>query len=128
VNRLKYRLGLIRPLLLPLILYIGALTLVAEGLDLLGKSPWRYALVLLPLVPGIFIAAGVIKAWRKLEELELKIIQDSMGIAFLLTLLLSLCLGLLETAGLPQVNSMYLGLFMACTWLIGKLILNGKYR
>jgi hypothetical protein len=128
MDRILYRLKLVRPLLLPLIFYIGMLVVVTGTMDLLAGSPWRYALALLPLLPGIFIAAGVIKALRKLDELELKIIQDSMGIAFMLTLLLTIGLGMLETAGLPPISNMVIGVFMALAWLAGKLILTRRYQ
>lgn len=128
MERFLLRLKLIRPLVFPLVLYMVSLMMVLIGLDWLGNSYWRFALALLPLLPGVFIAAGVVKTLRNLDELEQKIIQDSLGIAFMLTLLLCLSLGFLEQAGMAPVNPLYIALFMALALLAGKLILNRKYR
>lgn len=128
MERLKYRLKLMRPLIAPFLFYFITLAVAFWGQNLLEDSPWRYALMLLPLIPGVFIAAGIIKVLGKLDELEKKIIQDSLGIAFMLTFLLSLGVGLLEVAGMTPVNNIYLGAFMAFSWLAGKLVLNRKYK
>jgi hypothetical protein len=78
--------------------------------------------------PAIWIAVGVIRAVRKLDELARGILYEGLAIAALMTFLLLLGLGLLELAGFPSPNSAYLALFMAVAWLIGKLLVARRYE
>jgi hypothetical protein len=128
IERAKERFPLIRPLLVPLILYIGLLTWSVHWLEVHPDSTWRYAAALAPLLPGIFIALGIIRAVRRLDELAQKILLEGMAVSFFFTLILTLSLGLLGMAGLPQPNTVYISLFMVVMWLVGKLFFSGKYQ
>jgi hypothetical protein len=128
IERAKERFPLIRPLLLPLMFYIGLLAWSLNWLQSHPASAWRYLVVLLPMLPGIFIAFGILRATRKLDELAQKIILEGMALSFVFTLILTLSLGLLSMAGLPQPNTVYISLFMVVMWLAGKLFFSGKYQ
>ena len=39
-------------------------------------SPWRYEVALTPMIPGIWMAAGVVRAIQKLDELERRILLE----------------------------------------------------
>src|SRR5512146_1508209 len=96
---IKERFPLVRPLFVPLILYIG---LVAFANTFLASNPgssWRYPVALFPILPGLFLAFGITGAIRKLDELGRKVILESLAIAFALTFLLTLSLGFLGLAG-----------------------------
>jgi hypothetical protein len=127
IERAKERFPLIRPLLIPLVFYIGLLAWSLHWLQSHPASAWRYLVVLAPMLPGIFIAFGILRATRKLDELAQKIILEGMAVSFVFTLILTLSLGLLSMAGLPQPNTVFISLFMAVMWLAGKLFFSGKY-
>lgn len=127
IERFKARVKLLRPLLVPLLLYIG---LLAFSITWLGRNPasaWRYAVALTPMLPGIWMAVGVVQAIRRLDELERRILLDALSVSFMGTLVLVLSLGFLQFAGLPAVNGSYIALFMAVLWLVAKLVIHRKY-
>jgi len=80
------------------------------------------------MLPGVFIVLGVVRAIRKLDELAQKILMEGIAISFVLTLVLTLSLGLLGMAGLRQPNAVYISLFMVVIALLGKLLVSGKYQ
>lgn len=127
-ERMKERFPLIRPLLVPLVLYLGLLALALSWIEAHTASPWRYAVALAPMLPGLWIAWGLVRAMRKLDELGRKILVEAMAISFCFTLVLTLSLGLLGFAGLPQPNTVYISLFMVIMLLVGKLLVTGKYQ
>ncbi len=128
IERAKERFPLIRPLLIPVLLYIGLLVWSLNWLQSHPDSAWRYLVALAPMLPGIFIALGILRAIRRLDELAQKILLEGMSVSFFFTLILTLSLGLLSMAGLPQPNTVYISLFMVVMWLAGKLFFSGKYQ
>ncbi len=125
---MKERLPLLRPLLLPAILYIGLVVLANTILDANPASTWRYLVALTPMVPGVFLALGVMGAIRKLDELGRKIILESLAITFALTYLLAISLGFLGLAGLTIPNPIFIALFMSVAWLAAKLFIQSRYQ
>lgn len=128
LERFKERFHLIRPLLVPFILYIGLLTFSLSWIEQYPESIWRYPIALIPILPAIWIAIGIIRALRKLDELARMVLYEGLAIAALLTFIVSAGLGLLEIAGLPKLNSIYIALFMVVAWLFGKLLVTRRYQ
>jgi hypothetical protein len=128
IERAKERFPLIRPLLIPLVFYLGLLAWSLNWLQAHPDSSWRYPVALAPMLPGVFIAFGIVRAIRKLDELAQKILVEGMVVSFVFTLVLTLSLGLLGMADFPQPNAAYISLFMVVVWLIGKLFITGKYQ
>jgi CDP-diglyceride synthetase len=128
IERAKERWVLVRPLLIPFVLYLVLLVFAVSWLENNPASRWRYLVVLLPMIPGLFIAAGLLRAIRKLDELAQKTLLEAIAISFGVTLFLMLSLGLLSMAGLPQPDGLYIALFMVIMALVGKLFLSRKYE
>ena len=127
-ERIQYRLLLLKPLLAPVILFIGFEVLAISWLSANPNSGWRWAVALLPMVPGTWLAVGVVRAFRRLDELEQKNLQDGMVFGFAGTLVLTIGLGFLNIAGLPRLNASVIGLIMVILALIGKLWSGRTYR
>ena len=127
IERAKARAKLIRPLLFPLVLYIGLLAFSMSWLKGHPGSAWRYGVALTPMLPGMWIAVGVVRAIQKLDELERRILLEGLAVAFLGTLILVLSLGFLQLAGFPPVSGVYIGFFMVVLWLAAKLAIHRKY-
>lgn len=128
IERLRERLPLLRPLILPLAIYFVLLTFAFIFILMFPASPWRYAVVLTPIIPGFFIATGIINMLRKLDELSQRVILESMAITFAATLMLLLSLGLLEGAGMKTPSSIYVLGFMGVVLLAAKLIISRRYE
>ena len=127
MDKIKRRSKLIRPMLVPLILYIGALVISVNYLDSISSN-WKFAIALLPVVPALWIALGVIKAINQLDELEQKIMFEGAAFSLLTTTLGLMVFGFLKQVGVEQPSFPYIVLFMMFMWLIGKLRGNRKYR
>jgi hypothetical protein len=128
IERAKSRVKLIRPLLIPLVLYIGLLVVGLNWLDDHPDSAWRYGVALTPMLPGIWLAVGVVQAIQKLDELDRRILLEGMAMSFMGTLVLVLSLGFLQMAGFPPLNGAYIGFFMVLLWLVAKLLIHRKYE
>jgi uncharacterized membrane protein (DUF485 family) len=127
IERIKERAPLVRPMLVPLVLYIGLLAFSTRWLAENPNSTWRYMIALSPLVPGMFIARGVVRAILQLDELQRKILLEGLAISFMGTFILLLSLGLLGLVDVPQLNGVYVCLVMGVLWLIGKLWATRRY-
>lgn len=126
IERAKARAKLVRPLLVPLILYIGFLAISMNWLDTHPKSPWRYAVALTPMLPGVWIAIGTLRAIQKLDEMERLVLLEGVAVSFMGTLILVLSLGFLQLAGFPPISGVYIGFFMVTLWLIAKLVIHRR--
>jgi hypothetical protein len=127
MKRIKERVSLLRPLLVPLILYIGLLALATNPQELTSVKTLQWAFVLLPMIPAAFLAIGTVKAIRKLDELEQKILLEAAAISFLLTFFVMIGLGFLSRVGVSTPNPIYISLFMMVVLLIGKLYGNRRH-
>lgn len=128
IERAKARAKLIRPLLIPFLLYIVLLTFSLRWMDDHPDSPWRYVVALTPMVPGIWIAINMLRAIQKLDELERRVLLEGVAVSFMGTFILVLSLGFLQMAGFPLVNGVYIGFFMVVLWLVAKLVIHRNYR
>lgn len=128
IERFRERLPLVRPLVLPAVLYVVLMMAAALFIETYPVSPWRLPVILASMIPGLFLAIGIIRTINKLDEMGRKIIIDSAAVTFAVTLFVVLTLGLLETFDLLQVNILYLSPFMALCLLAVKLILSHRYE
>jgi hypothetical protein len=128
IERAKARAKLVRPLFVPLILYIAALVFSMNWLETYPDFPWRYAVALTPMIPGLWIAAGVVRAIQRVDEMERLILLEGIAVSFMGTLILVMSLGFLQIAGFPPQSGVYIGLFMVVLWLIAKLAIHRGYE
>ena len=128
IERMKSRLKIIRPLLVPLVFYIGVLVFSFNWLDANPDASWRMVIALIPMIPGIFIAIGIVRSIQQLDEMERVILLEGMAISFMATFALLISMGLLGAAGVQQLNGSFIALFMAVMWMIGKLWGHRRYR
>jgi hypothetical protein len=128
IERMKERFPIVRPLLVPAVLYIGLGLIVNHWLVSNPNSGWRNLVALLPMIPGLFLVFGIVRAIQRLDELSRKIILDSVAVSFMATLILVISLGYLGLAGLVQPNGVYISLFMLVVLLISKLIFSHRYQ
>lgn len=124
---IKRRAKLMRPLLLPLILYLGLLAVAVRYAPEMAV-PWSYLIALLPMVPGIFLTFGIVNMTIKIDDLERRILLEAVAFSFIFTLILLLSLGLLGLVGIPRPSPIIIAAAMCFLLLIGKFWGNWKYR
>ena len=127
IERFKERAPLIRPLLVPLMIYFGLLFFATRWLPENPNATWRYLVALSPVLPGVFVAVGIVRAILNLDELQRKIILEGLAISFMGTFILLLSLGLLGMVDVPQLNGVYVCLVMVVLWLLGKFWATRRY-
>lgn len=127
-SRIKQRAKLIRPLLVPLVLYLGLLTVAVIWAPKMETSPWRFVVALLPIIPGLFLALGVVRMTGKIDEMERRIVLEAVAFSFTLTLILLLSFALLGMVGVPQPSNTWVVFIMAMLLIIGKFWGNWRYR
>jgi hypothetical protein len=128
LQRIKQRAQLIRPLLIPLILYLGLLAVAVTWAPNMPPSGWRYFVALLPLIPGLFLAFGILRVTAKIDEMERRILLEAAAFSFIFTLILLLSFGLLGLVGVQQPSAIMIVFIMCMLLVIGKLWGNWRYR
>jgi hypothetical protein len=128
MKRIRERLQLVRSLLIPLIFYIGLLAVSYTQAAETTNSTIAIMIALLPIIPAIFLAVGLVKAINQLDELERKIILEAAAVSFMITFLGMLALGLLNQVGISTPNPIYISLLMAVLLIASKFIGNWKHK
>ena len=109
----------------------GQITQIAVHLFVgaMPPDPRLRFLMLLPLVPEAFFIGELVRTIRKMDELERRIILESIATAFILTLALTFALAGLQSAGInyPSVRD-EVGTFMLLFWASAYVFLVWRYR
>jgi hypothetical protein len=88
----------------------------------------RVPVALLPMVPLILVAMGVMGAIRHSDELQARIQFEALAFAFALTAFVTFSYGFLEQyAGFPTVSMFDVWPVMAVFWIIGGVIARRRY-
>ena len=127
-ERIKQRAKHIRPLLLPFIVYIGLLAVAVSQSPKLEPSIWRYLVALLPMIPGLFLAFGLVRMTSKIDEMERRILLEAVVFSFIVTVILLLSFGLLGLVGVSQPSSINIVFIMCMLLIVGKFWGNWRYR
>ena len=128
IQRIKQRAKRIRPLFVPLVLYIGLLAVAVWQAPGMEPSIWRYLVALLPMIPGLYLAFGIVRMTSKIDEMERRILLEAVALSFIVTLILLLSFGLLGLVGVPQPSSINTVFIMCMLLVVGKLWGNWRYR
>jgi len=88
----------------------------------------RYFFALLPVIPSAFAVWATIRFFRGLDELQRRIQFEAMAFSFLGTCLISLNWGVLEKAGLPHADVIWVALLLMGLYVIGIGIACRRYQ
>lgn len=105
-----------------------AVVLVAAILILreIPESPWQIPIALVPAIPGIFAALAISREIGRLDELERRIQLEAL--AFAATAIVALSIGLLENAGIEQINGTFYVPIMIGLWGVGLVLASRRFR
>lgn len=93
-----------------------------------GQSPLRYFFAALPVIPSAFAIWAAIRFFRGLDELQRRIQFEAIAFSFLGTCLISLNWGVLQRAGLPHADVVWVTLLMFALYCIGIGIACRRYQ
>jgi hypothetical protein len=91
-------------------------------------SPLRYVFAVLPVIPSAFAIRAAIRFFRGLDELQRRIQFEAIAFSFLGTCLISLNWGILQRAGLPHADVIWVALLMLGLYSVGVLIACRRYQ
>lgn len=92
------------------------------------RSPWKYVLAALPVLPAMWFASLFARHIGEMDELQRRIQLESLAFAFSAGIILTLGYGFLQLAGLPIPNWVWVWPLMGICWLIGKFVAQRRYR
>lgn len=127
-ERIKQRAKFLRPVFIPFVIYLGMLVGAMFWLPKHDTSPWRYLVVLVPMIPGSIMALMLVRAIGKFDEMEKRIIIEAAAFSFVFTFLFTTSMSFLETVGIHPLSGIYVNLFMVIFLIIGKFLGNWRYR
>lgn len=88
----------------------------------------RLAVGLLPLVPLVLVARGVLRMIRQEDELQRRILLEAIAYAAGFVMLLSFVLGLLEAAAvIAPLGSGWAGMALILAWAVSSAALRRRY-
>jgi hypothetical protein len=92
------------------------------------NSLQRYLFAMLPVIPSAFAMGAALRFFRGLDELQRRIQFEAIAFSFLGTCLIALNWGILERAGLPHADIIWVTLLMLGLYCVGILIACRRYR
>lgn len=121
----RYFLELGSALLAYALLLVGSITLL-QNHD--PGSPWREMLALSPLLGGFLAIWAILRALRRMDELQRRVQLEALVIAFTGTAILSFAYGFLEGLGYPRLSLFVVWPVMALLWILGAAWAARRYR
>jgi uncharacterized membrane protein YcjF (UPF0283 family) len=91
-------------------------------------EPWRTVTVLTPMLAICVVAWTILREFRRLDEMQLRIQLEALAIAVALTSLVTLGWGFLETIGYPHFPTFAVWPLLAVGWMGGALFACRRYR
>lgn len=110
---------------------MGYAVLLLLGIVFLRTFPetrWRFAVMLLPVLPAIHGLVSVMRFVRAMDELQRRVHLEGVAFAFASTIVICLTWGLLERAGLPKLPTVWVCTIMIGLWGIGNYIAAARYK
>jgi len=107
--------------------YAAVLVLAILMLRKIPDSLWQIPIALAPAVPGIFAALAISREIGQRDELQRQIQLEALAFAFAATAIVALSIGLLENAGIEQINGTFYVPIMIGLWVIGLVIASRRY-
>ncbi|WP_136678531.1 hypothetical protein [Neptunomonas sp. XY-337] len=109
-------------------LYAAAIVYSTAFLADSPNTEWRIWLSLLPIPPAILATIAVIRAIRRLDELQQHIQMMSFAISFAIVGLTTFTYGFLEQVGFPHIPYVWIYPFMIATWGLATPIVVSIYK
>lgn len=91
-------------------------------------SPWRFAMVLLPLLPAGVLVWSYIRMFRRADELQRRIVYEALAGAFVAALSVTLAGAFLQSAGLPTFGWIWIAGVLVVSWTVGLVLASRRYR
>jgi hypothetical protein len=109
------------------VLLTGSIKLLDH--NIITWFPLRVTVALVPMIPACGILALTMRTYRKMDELERKIIAEAIMFAFGATAIITFSYGFLQRfVGAPDVSYFFVWAVMGAAWFVGGRIARYRYR
>ncbi|MDH0647660.1 hypothetical protein N5D48_10130 [Pseudomonas sp. GD03858] len=108
--------------------YCACVLLSSHFLQAMSTGVLKVALALLPVPALLVMAWACIGQLRQLDEMMRRIQLEALGLAFVITALLTFSYGFLETAGFPRLSMFMVWPLMGLLWMMGTWVGVRRYR
>ncbi|RON15887.1 hypothetical protein [Pseudomonas frederiksbergensis] len=88
----------------------------------------RAAIALTPVIPASLMCWAIVRNFRRLDEMHLRIQFEALGFAFAASALLTFSYGFLENVGAPHIPWLWVWPVMGLMWIIGLRIARRRYQ
>jgi hypothetical protein len=88
----------------------------------------RIPFAILPVIPALFAMWAAIRYFRGLDELQRRIQFEGLAFSFLATCVIALTWGLLQNAGLPHADVIWVAPLLIFLWGVGACVAKLRYQ
>ena len=93
------------------------------------EAAWRFPVALAPMFPFLIILLMLVSQLRRqADELERRVMLEALAISFFGTMIGTSAYGLLQRAGMPDLNALWVGALMTVLWFAGMAFARRRYR
>ena len=108
--------------------YTVTLLLAITFIKAFPATPWKYAVMLVPVIPACWGVVATLRAVRAMDELQRRVHLEGVSFSFVITVVIMLGWGLMERAGLPPIPNIWVASGMIGLWGVGNHLAAKRYR
>ncbi|WAL41750.1 hypothetical protein OFA60_06575 [Actinomyces naeslundii] len=94
----------------------------------LGESPWRFVVVLLPMIGVAVCTWAIMRISRETDEMQARKVLEALVISAAGTVIASMAYGFMEEVGAPHISLMWVTVVWAFFFGVGMLWSTWRYR
>ena len=107
--------------------YVVLLPLSIFAYRAVDQDALRAMVAVVPVVPTLLGLAAIMRAVRRMDELERRIHFEAVTFAFAATALLTFTYGLLENVDFPRISLTWILPLMVALWGLGQALARRRY-
>jgi len=107
--------------------YVVLLPLSIFAYRAVDQDALRAMVAVVPVVPTLLGLAAILRAVRRMDELERRIHFEAVAFAFAATALLTFTYGLLENVDFPRISLTWILPLMVALWGLGQALARRRY-
>lgn len=107
--------------------YVVLLPLSIFAYRAVDQEALRASIAVIPVIPTVFGLVAIVRAIRRMDELERRVHFEAVAFAFAATALLTFTYGLLENLAFPRISLVWILPLMIALWALGQAFARRRY-
>jgi uncharacterized membrane protein YoaK (UPF0700 family) len=107
--------------------YVVLLPLSIFAYRAVDQDALRAIIAVVPVVPTLLGVVAILRAVRRMDELEKRVHFEAVAFAFAATALLTFTYGLLENVDFPRISLTWILPLMVALWGLGQVLARRRY-